>query len=193
MELDKNYWKKRYEQGSTPWDIGHISPPLKAFIDGLSDTGTRILIPGAGRGYEAVYLHEKGFREVYICDWVAEACEQFRIQSPSFPTSHILCGDFFELQGKYDLILEQTFFCALDPALRSQYVAKVAELLEVNGILAGLLFASPFNQAGPPFGGTKQEYERLFSEKFEILAMDMSKNSILPRQQNELFFKFLKK
>jgi hypothetical protein len=72
-------------------------------------------------------------------------------------------------------------------------VAKVAELLEVNGILAGLLFASPFNQAGPPFGGTKQEYERLFSEKFEILAMDMSKNSILPRQQNELFFKFLKK
>ena len=40
---------------------------------------------------------------------------------------------FFEHNKKYDLILEQTFFCALNPALRRAYVAKVYELLNVNG------------------------------------------------------------
>lgn len=193
MELGQDYWKERYEQDNTPWDIGHVSPPLMAFIDGLTDLGMKILIPGAGKSHEAIYLHEKGFREVYICDWVEEAFEQFLIQTPSFPTSHIICGDFFELQGKFDLILEQTFFCAINPAFRSDYVTKTADLLVEDGILAGLLFASHFEKEGPPFGGTKNEYIALFSDKFHILTIKMSKNSILPRMKNELFFKFLKK
>lgn len=193
MELDKTYWQNRYRAGDTPWDIGHASPPLMEFLDGISDLETRILIPGAGRAYEAIYLHRKGFRQVFVCDWAAEAFEVLRRQAPDFPVEHLLCQDFFELEGEFDLILEQTFFCAVEPSRRKDYVSKVEKLLRSKGILVGLLFAQPFGKPGPPFGGTENDYLKLFAPKFEITKMEVAKNSILPRSQNELFFQFIKK
>ncbi len=193
MELDQNYWQHKYLEESTPWDIGYTSPPLKDFIDGLDDQNIRILIPGAGRAYEAIYLHRKGFNQVFVCDWVDEAFDHLRAEAPDYPEHQLLCGDFFELGGEYDMILEQTFFCAISPSLRGSYVSKAANLLRKGGSLAGLLFASQFEKAGPPFGGTENEYRNLFSEKFEVITMDMAKNSILPRSKNELFVKLIKK
>ncbi len=193
MELDKNYWQHRYLEGNTPWDIGYTSPPLKDFIDELEDTECRILIPGAGRAYEAVYLHRRGFKQVFVCDWVDEAFDHLRAEVPDFPKEHLLCADFFELDGVFDLILEQTFFCAQSPSLRDSYISKAAYLLRTGGCLVGLLFAQPFEKEGPPFGGTKDEYRLLFSSKFEIIQMEMAKNSILQRSHNELFFKLIKK
>jgi len=193
MELDQNYWQGRYESGSTPWDIGHVSPPLKAYFDSLDNREMSILIPGAGRAYEAVYLHEIGFKNVIVCDWAKAACEQFLESAPSFPTSQVIYGDFFELHENYDLILEQTFFCAISPMLRKAYVDKAAELLVPAGKLSGLLFASHFKQPGPPFGGTKNEYLELFSGKFEISRLEQAENSILPRMRNEFFFEFIRK
>lgn len=193
MELDKNYWQNRYLETNTPWDIGYESPPLKAFIDGLEDLHLRILIPGAGRAYEAIYLHRKGFKQVFVCDWVEEAFDHLRAEAPDFPGEKLLISDFFELKGEFDLILEQTFFCALNPSLRERYVSTAASLLRKGGSLTGLLFAKPFETAGPPFGGTEIEYRKLFSQGFEILRMEVAKNSILPRSQNELFFQLNKK
>jgi len=193
MELDKHYWQHRYLEGNTPWDIGYASPPLKDFIDELEDLNCRILIPGAGRAYEAVYLHWKGFKQVFVCDWVDEAFDHLRAEAPDFPVEHLLCADFFELDGAFDLILEQTFFCALSPSLRGSYVSKAANLLCTGGCLAGLLFAQPFEKEGPPFGGMEHEYRLLFSSTFEIIQMEMAKNSILPRSHNELFVKLIVK
>lgn len=193
MELNQIYWQSRYVDESTPWDIGHVSPPLKLFFDSLHDKDLRILIPGAGRAYEAVYLHRQGFRQVFVCDWVEEAFDHLRAEAPDFPAMHLICGDFFELEGEFDLIVEQTFFCAISPSLRSSYVAKVAALLPQGGTLAGLLFASHFESAGPPFGGTEKEYRTLFSVGFDIKTMELAKNSILPRVQNELFFELKRK
>ena len=193
MELNQTYWQSRYLDESTPWDVGHVAPPLKSFLDSLQDKNLRILIPGAGRAYEALYLHRQGFRQVFVCDWVAEAFDLLRAEAPDFPAAQLLCGDFFELEGEFDLILEQTFFCAIPPSLRSSYVSKVAALLPQGGTLAGLLFASAFDKAGPPFGGTENEYRMLFSGKFEIKQLAPAKNSILPRAQNELLFQFIKK
>jgi hypothetical protein len=47
----------------TGWDLGQVSPPLKAYIDQLTDKNLRILIPGCGNSYEAEYLLEKGLYE----------------------------------------------------------------------------------------------------------------------------------
>ena len=59
-------------------------------------------------------------------------------------------------------------------------------LLQPKGKLIGLLFATP-TQSGPPFGGTKTEYENVFSTYFSILEMEICTKSIKPRQDNELF------
>ena len=56
------YWQNRYLENSTGWDLGDISPPIKAYIDQLNNKNIKILIPGAGNAHEAEYLHNQGFK-----------------------------------------------------------------------------------------------------------------------------------
>ncbi|MFN5665593.1 MAG: hypothetical protein ACK461_10475, partial [Bacteroidota bacterium] len=44
-----------------------------------TDLNQRILIPGAGNAYEAGYLFQIGFQNVYICDWSPEPLQQFQL------------------------------------------------------------------------------------------------------------------
>ncbi len=184
------YWQDRYLQNSTGWDLGVVSPPLKAYFDQLSNKDYKILIPGAGNAYEAEYLHKIGATRVFVADWAQQAIDNIKKRIPCFPASQLLVQDFFKLEGPFDLIVEQTFFCALPPKLRKKYVNKMHDLLAPNGKLVGLLFQAPLNQNHPPFGGDKAEYLNLFESKFEIITLDTAHNSIEPRQENELFFIF---
>ena len=186
--MDESFWSKRYQEKSTGWDIGAPSPPLISYVQQrFKDKSTSILIPGAGRAYEAEFLWNLGYKQITLCDFAPEAKQDFIARLDSFPPEQYLIGDFFKLEMQFDLILEQTFFCALDPAMRIQYVQKMAELLNKGGRLAGVLFN--FEKAdGPPFGGSKEEYLALFSKHFTILKMDECYNSIGPRLGSELFF-----
>ncbi|MCE7996012.1 MAG: methyltransferase domain-containing protein [Roseivirga sp.] len=190
--LNEDYWSGRYQNGQIGWDIGYVSTPLKAYIDQLEDKSVKILIPGAGNSYEAEYLHERGFTEVFVMDLSLAPLKNLKSRVPDFPEKHLLCQDFFDHDEQYDLILEQTFFCALNPDLRSAYVSKANQLLKPTGKIAGLLFNIPLFEDHPPFGGHKNEYEALFSEFFNIEIMETAHNSIPPRAGNELFIKLLK-
>ena len=152
--LDKEFWNNRYETAQTGWDIGYPSTPLKTFIDSLENKNLAILIPGCGRAYEAEYLYQKGFKKVTIIDLSPLALGEFSKRVPSFPKGQLMEGDFFEHQGQYDLILEQTFFCAIAPNLRKDYVKYTSDLLNKNGKIVGLLFAEEFGNDHPPFGGS---------------------------------------
>src|SRR5690606_26735812 len=114
MQLDRDFWNSRYASGEMGWDVGAPSRPLKEFIDTLTDLELRILIPGCGSAHEAQYLWEKGFRNVHLIDIAPLALERFAQRVPDFPKENLICGDFFKHEGQYDLILEQTFFCAID-------------------------------------------------------------------------------
>lgn len=185
--LSQEYWNNRYLQHQTGWDIGTVSTPLKEYIDQLSDQQISILIPGGGNSYEALYLLEQGFRDVTVIDLAPAVTEKLKFQTASYqPHIKILTGDFFELTGQYDLILEQTFFCAIDPALREQYVIKMGELLKPSGKLVGVLFNRDF-EGGPPFGGAEKEYKALFASTFHQIRMEPCYNSIPPRAGSELF------
>lgn len=61
------------------------------------------------------------------------------------------------------------------------------ELLEENGTLAGVLFDFPLTTQGPPFGGSREEYEKLFMVKFKLNTLKRCYNSIKPRKGKELF------
>jgi methyl halide transferase len=189
--LSKNYWNNRYEAEETGWDLKTISPPLKAYIDQLTDKNLRILIPGCGSGYEADYLLKQGFQDVTVIDFAPLAVEKMQSYTSVNQSINIICADFFTHTGEYDLILEQTFFCAIDPSLRPKYVQKMSELLAENGKLVGLLFEVQFPK-NPPFGGSKEEYENLFLKKFDIKILEPCYNSAKPRQGSELFFNFSK-
>ena len=104
----------------------------------------------------------------------------------------IICGDFFSHQGTYDMIVEQTFFCAIDPDLRLHYVLRAVELLAQDGRLVGVLFDKSF-EVNPPFGGSKAEYVYLFEPFFTLKTMEACSNSIAQRQGSELFINLVKK
>jgi len=193
MKLDKTYWEERYEENKQGWDVGYISTPIRTFVDQLNDTSIKILIPGAGRGYEAQYLHQKGFIHTYVADIVSQPLQHIREVCPDFPKEHLLETDFFKMKEKgFDLVLEQTFFCALDPEFRPRYTEKMYDILKPGGILAGLLFDFPLTDSGPPFGGSMDEYQNLFQDKFKIHKLERAYNSITPRKGKELFFIFEK-
>ena len=187
--LSQDYWNNRYEAAQTSWDLKAVSPPLKAYIDQLTDKNIAILMPGCGSGYEARYLAQQGFQNITVIDIAPLVVERMKHNLSDYQQVKIISGDFFTHVGKYDLILEQTFFCAIDPSLRPNYVQKMTELLKPSGTLAGLLFGIQFPK-NPPFGGSKEEYEGLFSEKFSIKVLELCYNSVITRAGNELFFKF---
>lgn len=192
-ELDKKYWEEKYQQGYTGWDIGNISAPLKEYFDQLENKGQRILIPGGGNGYEAEYLYRLGFRNVYLLDWSELALKNFSDRTPDFPAGNLICENFFEHKGCYDIIIEQTFFCAINPAERRLYALKIYELLNDGGKLAGLLFDHQFNSDTPPFGGNADEYRNYFKDLFYLRVYEGCYNSIKPRAGNELFVIFEKR
>lgn len=193
QELDEKYWENRYQSQETGWDLGKISTPLKEYFDQLTDKNQKILIPGCGRAYEAEYLFRLGFKNVFPADIAESAKNDFFRRVPDFPSENWISEGFFEIRSKFDLIIEQTFFCALDPDLRKKYAQKMSELLVTNGKLAGLLFTNVPNPVGPPFGGTEEEYRHLFGTGFEILKMEKCYNSIPPRANRELFILLKKK
>ena len=190
--LDQEYWDIQYKTNATGWDLGKVSPPIKIYIDTLKDKNISILIPGCGNSYEAEHLLNQGFTNVTVMDIAPTLIENLQKKFENNSNITILLSDFFEHQGVYDLIMEQTFFCALPPTMRQKYVSKMHQLLSNKGKLVGLLFNKTF-EAGPPFGGSQSEYEELFKNHFEFLQMDLCQNSIKPRANSELFIEFQKK
>lgn len=96
---EAKFWQQRYEQDSIGWDMGEVSPPLKAYVDQLPESAKdqAILVAGAGNAYEVGYLHEQGFTDVTLVDFAPAPIEAFAQRYPDFPTENLICADFFYL------------------------------------------------------------------------------------------------
>lgn len=193
VDLNKEFWNNRYQNQEIGWDVGYISTPIKEYIDQLKDKSIKILIPGCGNAHEAEYLFNNGFNNIYLVDLSPIALDNFKKRIPNFEPSHLICDDFFSLNDNFDLIIEQTFFCAINPNLRTKYAIQMAKILTEKGKLIGLLFNEELNNDKPPFGGNKEEYLKTFSPYFDIQIMENSYNSIEPRKGRELFIKMTRK
>lgn len=194
---EEAFWTQRYLENQTGWDIGKPSTPLKAYIDQLENKNLKILIPGAGNAYEAEYLFNKGFKNVYVLDISREPLEAFHNRIQDFPSNQTIQGDFFNHKAQYDLILEQTFFCSFPPTKsnRQEYAEKMNDLLKANGKLVGLWFNFPLStdMEKRPFGGSKEEYNNYLTPFFNLKTFEKCFNSIESRKGNELFGIFIKK
>ena len=106
--LDAAFWNNRYLQQQTGWDLGAPSAPLTHYTEQFADKSAEVLIPGCGNAYEAAQLLQQGFQNITLLDvssvLTAELQQRFR-HTPI----HIVNEDFFQHNGRYDLILEQTF------------------------------------------------------------------------------------
>jgi SAM-dependent methyltransferase len=193
MNLSADAWDERYTNNDIAWDLGEVSSPLKAYFDQLENKEIKILIPGGGNSHEAAYLFEKGFKNIWVVDLSKTAIGNIQKRIPEFPPSQLIQGNFFNMDDVFDLIIEQTFFCAINPNLRVDYTTKMHHLLKPKGKLVGVLFNVPLNTNKPPFGGDKSEYQEYFKPFFIIEKMEACYNSFGNRKGRELFVKLEKK
>lgn len=194
--LEKNYWTKRYKDENTGWDIGKASTPLVKYIDQLTDKSIKILIPGAGNAYEAEYLYNKGFENIFVLDIAKPPLENLKKRVPSFPIKNCIQDHFFSHDNAYDLIFEQTFFCSFEPtkANRETYAKQMHYLLKPKGKLVGLWFNIPLiKDSKRPFGGSLNTYLQYLNPYFDVKLFEPCINSIPSRKGKELFGIFVKK
>jgi len=186
------FWDNCYLNNQTGWDMQQVSPPLKKYIDRIENKDLKILIPGCGNAYEAEYLLSKDFINVTLIDFSKVVTDKLKEKYKGYPIK-VINENFFDHEGKYDLILEQTFFCALDPSLRENYVKKCYQLLNDDGRIAGVLFNKKFAPIEPPFIASDEEYRQYFQPSFSFLKFEDCKDSIQARLGYEVFFEFEKK
>lgn len=181
-------WQKHYDENDLGWDLGQVAPPFVNLLETNAIVSGKTLVPGCGRGHEVIFLAENGF-DVTAVDYSPGAVNHLNsiIQERKL-NSRVLHMDFFELDsthdGLYDLLIEQTFFCAISPNQRASYVDTVARVLKKGGMIAGLFYHTG-QEGGPPFNTTREDIVKHFSNLFEIRELDQAKNSAEQRKDKE--------
>lgn len=173
---EASFWDERFAQGFTPWDFAGVPAEFQVFAAGMAPCP--VLVPGCGNGWEAAWLAERGW-PVTAIDFSHEAVMSARrVLGPAGAVVHE--ADFFAFapQPSCRLIYERAFLCALPPAMRAGYAARMAELLPVDGLLAGYFFlmAKP---KGPPFGIERAELDALLTPHYELIE-DLPVTDSLP-------------
>lgn len=192
MSNDSGYslddWQGHYDSGDLPWDLGEISPAIKRLWVEKKLVPGKAIVPGCGRGHEVAFLSAKGFQVTGV-DYAPGAVASLqRSLAEKKLRARILHQNFFDLDpshdGVYDLMLEQTFFCAISPAYRGLYVKTAARILKPGGLLAGLFYETG-EEEGPPFNTTQADVRTHFADDFEIETLHKTPHSIARRLNKE--------
>lgn len=155
---DQPGWAERYETGDTPWDLGGPHPELSVRLQGgrMSPPreGARALVPGAGAGHDALALARRGWlvTAVDLVDAIpTEARDRLTRLGGNYLVADVLEHTF---EGRFDLIWDHTFFCAIDPSDRARWGKRAGELVVPGGHFTALVFPTkkPRESGGPPFG-----------------------------------------
>ncbi len=181
-------WERHYETDDLHWDLGKAAPPFVRLWQEKNISPGNVIVPGCGRGHEVLFLAERGF-QVTAVDFSRGAVEFLTtaLAKRAFG-GRVLHQDFFELDPEYDnsfdLLLEHTFFCAIGPAMRKQYVATAGRLLKSGSLLIGLFYETG-EKDGPPFNTTRNDVVDNFFEQFTIETLDKTRHSAERRQGKE--------
>jgi SAM-dependent methyltransferase len=182
-------WESMWTAGIGKGQAFDVGGPSRTLVGALARTkyarnpGMRALVPGCGRAYDAVELARAGFDSVTAIDLSATACEAAREElkaisaaSPEFKSLadkvEIVCTDFFTFSGKYDLIWDCTFLCALEPTVREEWATKTKSLLRPDGCLLTCVFPIGKPPGGPPFELTVPHVENLL-KPIEFVATEI--------------------
>jgi methyl halide transferase len=189
-------WDENYEQGTDGWDLGRPTPVFKRLISSRRLVPGRMIVLGAGRGYDAREFARHGF-QVTAVDFSSQAVsEMLRLATQEAPVE-ILQHDIFTLPDtlnhSFDYVLEYTCFCAIDPKRRAEYAELVARLLKPKGIYIDLAFPLDKRKGGPPFAVSTLELLDLFQARgFKLISREKPADSISARRHAEELFLFQK-
>lgn len=168
-----NDWEELYQAGDTHWDKGEASPGLEDWLARKKgDFSGTVLVPGCGFGHDVRAWGRAGF-EVTGMDVAPSAVEGATKQTPpELGNVRFALGNFFDGPGDnapFDFIFEHTFFCAIDPSMREEYVTRLLEWLKPGGHFLAIHYLLPKDEEGPPFGTDVEEVKDHFSPHLELV------------------------
>ena len=186
------YWENSYKLNKMGWDIGYPTPIFDNWIK-MQKKIYSICVLGAGNGWDAANFAKYG-HNVTAVDFSPTAVKNMeKISKSNDIKMNIINSNIFNLKNKiknkFDLVVEYTCFCAIDPKNRIKYVDLVDSLLLPNGKLIAIFFPIDKNiiDSGPPFGVDFNSTLKLFSKKFSVIHKEFSQLSIKPRIGREIF------
>jgi SAM-dependent methyltransferase len=183
---DSKQWDQRFIDQDTPWDLGEVSPTLAGLEKSLELVpGSSAFIPGCGAGWDALHFARLGHK-VSVVDWSNIALEDLRVLCRREELDmEVLCSNFFEVPKSwywtFDVWLEHTFFCAVNPKDWELYVQMSLNLLKAKSHFIACFFVAEDPQKPPPIGSmeadptnppffvTEKRVRELFEPHFEII------------------------
>lgn len=158
-------WERRYENNQTGWDRGKVSPALEHWLGSGQLLPGRVLVPGCGHGHEIAALIRSGC-EVTAVDIAPTPVERLRdsLQAEGL-NAEVIQADLlhWEPDSAFDGVYEQTCLCALEPAVWSEYAARLRRWLKPDGNLYAL-FMQTGREGGPPYHCELSDMRRLFPQ-----------------------------
>jgi SAM-dependent methyltransferase len=189
-------WDLNYEQKTDGWDLGGPTLVFKRIASGTRFAPGRMVVFGAGRGYDAREFSRRGF-QVTAVDFASNAINEMQRLAEADAPIEILQQDLFTFPNDYDAafdyVLEYTCFCAIDPSRRHEYADVITRVLKPGGILIDLAYPLDGRKDGPPFGFSYKELLGLFEKRgFKLLSREKPADSIQRRKGAEELFVFQK-
>ncbi|KLO12813.1 Thiopurine S-methyltransferase [Schizopora paradoxa] len=173
-------WDRAWEESVTPWDNGNVQ---KALIEALDSTALtlpangRALVPGCGRGYDAVYIASKLSYTTIGLDLSPKAvnaaklyADSIQIEKESQLEVSFHSGDFFtyKVDEQFDLVYDYTFFCAIPLELREGWGKQMCDLIKTGGHLITLAYPIDGDRkGGPPFSVDIPSYAAVLGSGWE--------------------------
>lgn len=185
------FWDELYSSGATGWDLGSSTPVFRDVVQRqlIPATGS-VLVVGAGKGHDAILFAQHGY-DVVAVDFAPTAIQIARTNAEDARVAvQFIQTDLFHLGAAYrhcfDLMVEYTVFCAIDPSRRREYLEMSESVLKPGGLLVGLFFPIDGREGGPPFAVDAKEVEQLFSKSFTLEHKEIPTSSVKPRRGKEI-------
>ncbi|MBI1800539.1 MAG: methyltransferase domain-containing protein [Chloroflexi bacterium] len=163
-----SFWDGAYRSGKTVWDLGEPTPVFRRLLKWRQFAAGRMIVLGAGHGYDAREFARRGFSVVAV-DFAAEAVRWMAALADPQASVEIVHASIFDLphtlDGSFDYVLEYMCYCAIDPARRGDYADLVARLLKVGGRLIDLAFPLTRHDGGPPYAVSVEEIVAQFEPR----------------------------
>ncbi|HJO08942.1 MAG TPA: methyltransferase domain-containing protein [Verrucomicrobiota bacterium] len=165
-------WEALYQADDTFWDHGEASPGL---VDYLATNPSlppgRALVPGCGRGHDARALTKAGWDVTGLDIAPSSVPLAKRLADEEGFLIDYCVGDFLsdEPHQPFDLVFEHTFFCAIPPFRRGDYVQALRRWLKPGGLYLAVNYMITEDNGEPPFSSSAAELDERFGEAFELL------------------------
>lgn len=172
----EDFWKPFYEkEDNPPWDLGEVSPAIRELFDQHGPAkGARVLVPGSGKGHDAIWLARAGY-EVVAVDFISKAIDHARTMAKDARAHmELVQANVLELPQEwdetFDAVAEHTCYAAIDPTDLDSYIGQLYRVLKPGGRVLGVWFdlenfpgrEDPMD--GPPFPSTRAQIQERFEK-----------------------------